>query len=116
MTEQLIAPVIPPAPGLARGRPGWAGAGRRLPLADPLAVPLDAVYGMSRIDASGRLTSQVIRHVLNWQPGDRLTPTADCGVVVARRDPMAWRPCRPGTRSRLRCGTAAGCGPGTGCC
>jgi hypothetical protein len=42
---------------------------------------------MSRIDASGWLASQVISHVLNWQPGDRLTLTADAGVVVARRDP-----------------------------
>jgi hypothetical protein len=39
---------------------------------------------MSRIDASGRLTSQAISHVLNWQPGDRLTLTAGAGVVVAR--------------------------------
>ena len=114
MTEQLIAPVIPPAPGLARGRPGWAGAGRRLPLADPLAVPLDAVYGMSRIDASGRLTSQVIRHVLNWQPGDRLTLTADCGVVVARRDPHGMATVPAGhevavaAALRHRCGLRAG--------
>jgi len=39
---------------------------------------------MSRIDASGRLTSQAISHVLNWQRGDRLTLTAGAGVVVAR--------------------------------
>jgi hypothetical protein len=42
-----------------------------------------AVYGMSRIDASGRLTSQAISHVLNWQPGDRLTLTADAGGPCA---------------------------------
>jgi hypothetical protein len=42
---------------------------------------------MSRIDAFGRLTSQAISHVWNWQPGDRLTLTADSGVVVTRRDP-----------------------------
>ena len=42
---------------------------------------------MSRIDASGRLTSQAISRVLNWRPGDRLTLTADAGVVVVRRDP-----------------------------
>ena len=53
VTDQLIAPVIPPANGPARGRSGRAGAGRPLPLAGPLPVPLDAVYGMSRIDASG---------------------------------------------------------------
>jgi bifunctional DNA-binding transcriptional regulator/antitoxin component of YhaV-PrlF toxin-antitoxin module len=86
MTDQLIAPVIPPAAGRVRSGPGRAGGGRPLPLAGPLAIPLDAVYGMSRIDASGRLTSQAISHVLNWQPGDRLTLTADSGVVVARRD------------------------------
>jgi hypothetical protein len=33
----------------------------------PLSVPPDAVCGMSRIDASGRLTSQAVSHVLNWQ-------------------------------------------------
>jgi AbrB family looped-hinge helix DNA binding protein len=58
-----------------------------MPLAGPLSVLLDAVYGMSRIDASGRLTSQAVSHVLDWQPGDRLTLTAGDGLVVARRDP-----------------------------
>jgi len=56
-------------------------------LADPLAVPADTVYGMSRIDASGRLISQAISQVLDWRPGDRLTLTGDAGVVVAHRDP-----------------------------
>jgi hypothetical protein len=42
---------------------------------------------MSRIDASGRLVSQAISQVLDWRPGDRLTLTADAGVVVARRAP-----------------------------
>jgi hypothetical protein len=87
MTDQLIAPVILPATGLARGGPRHAGGGRPLPLAEPLAVPLNAVYGMSRIDASGRLTSQAISRFLNWQPGDRLTLTAAGDVAVARRDP-----------------------------
>ena len=87
MTDQLIAPVIPPAARPARGRPGRAGPGRPLPLASSLAVPLDAVYRMSRIDASGRLTSQAVSHVLNWRPGDRLTLTAGAGVVVACRGP-----------------------------
>jgi hypothetical protein len=79
--------VIPPVTGPARGRPGRAGGGRPLPLADPLAVPGGAVYGMCRIDASGRLTSQAISQVLDWQPGDRLTLTGDAGVVVVHRDP-----------------------------
>jgi len=38
---------------------------------------------MSRTDASGRLTSQAVSHVLNWQPGDRLTLTAGSGLVLA---------------------------------
>jgi bifunctional DNA-binding transcriptional regulator/antitoxin component of YhaV-PrlF toxin-antitoxin module len=87
VADQLIAPLIPSAAGLVRGRPGRAGGGRPLPLAGPLAIPLDAVYGMSRIDASGRLTSQAISQVLDWRPGDRVTLTADAGVVVVRRDP-----------------------------
>ena len=41
---------------------------------------------MSRIDASGGLTGQVITEVLGWRPGDRLTLTAGAGVVVVRRD------------------------------
>jgi bifunctional DNA-binding transcriptional regulator/antitoxin component of YhaV-PrlF toxin-antitoxin module len=35
----------------------------------------------------GRVLSQAISQVLDWRPGDRLTLTADAGVVVARRDP-----------------------------
>ena len=75
MTDQLIAPVIPPAADPVRGGPRRAGEAVLLPLADPLAVPLDAVYGMSPIDTSGRLTSQAISQVLDWRPGDRLTLT-----------------------------------------
>jgi hypothetical protein len=46
------------------------------------------------------LTSQAVSHVLNWQPGDRLTLTAGAGVVVvACAILMAWSQGRPGTRS-----------------
>ena len=117
MTEQLIPPVISPSARPARCAPGRTGGGRPLPLANSPGVPADAVYGMSRVDASGRVAGQVITGVLNWRPGDRLTLTACAGVVVARRDPPAWLPCRPGavSRSRPRCGTAAGCIPKTEC-
>ena len=97
MTDQLIAPVIPSAVGRVRSGPGRAGGGRPLPLAGPLAIPLDAVYGMSRIDASGRLTSQAVSHVLNWQPGDRLTLTTGAGADR----PLAGRQ-GAGTRGPLR--------------
>jgi hypothetical protein len=66
---QLIALVIPSAAGPGRGRSNRQGGGRPLPLAGPLSVPLGMVDGMSRIDASGRLTSQAISQVLDWRPG-----------------------------------------------
>jgi len=52
-----------------------------------LSVPADVVYGIGRIDASGRVTDQAIAGALGWQEGDRLTLTASPGVVTARRDP-----------------------------
>jgi bifunctional DNA-binding transcriptional regulator/antitoxin component of YhaV-PrlF toxin-antitoxin module len=77
-------------------------------------MPADAAYGTSRVDASGRVTSQAITRVLGWRPGDRLTMTADVGVVLARRDPygMITVPAR-GTVAipaalRHRCGLQPG--------
>jgi hypothetical protein len=69
---------------------------------------------MSRVDASGRVAGQVITDVLGWQPGDRLTLTADAGVVLARRDPygMVTVPARCcvtiSAPLRHRCGMRAG--------
>jgi hypothetical protein len=45
------------------------------------------VYGMGRIDASGRVADRVVTQALGWQLGDRLTFSGTSGVVVARRDP-----------------------------
>ena len=83
MTDQLI----PLSSRRPPGPPGRTGGGRPLPLANSPGVPADAVYGMSRVDASGRVAGQVITGVLKRRPGDRLTLTACAGVVVARRDP-----------------------------
>ena len=44
------------------------------------------VYGSGRIDASGRIADRVVTSALGWCGGDRLTLTADAGVVIARRD------------------------------
>ena len=96
MTHQLIAPVIPSAVGRRSWPAGPDGRRPSLPLAAPLAIPLDAVYGMSRIDASGRLTSQAVSHVPDWQPGDRLTLTAGTGADR----PLAGRQ-GTGTRGRF---------------
>jgi hypothetical protein len=45
------------------------------------------VYGIARIDASGRICERAVITALGWSGGDRLTFTADAGVVTARRDP-----------------------------
>jgi hypothetical protein len=45
------------------------------------------VYGIGRIDASGRIADRTVTSALGWLGGDRLTLTADAGVVTARRDP-----------------------------
>jgi hypothetical protein len=96
MTARPVAPVIPSAsPG--RCRPGRPGAGRPVPLASPPDRP-DAVYGCGRIDASGRVADRVTMAALGWRGGDRLTVTAEAGVLTARRDPggivtVPDRPC-----------------------
>lgn len=49
------------------------------------------VYGFGRIDASGRVADRSIIRALGWRGGDRLTLTADAGMMVARRDPRGTR-------------------------
>jgi len=117
VTACVIAPVVPPvirAPG--RGRGGPAGA-RRLPLAgSPASAALagGVVYGLGRIDASGRVAGRAVTSALGWGNGDRLTMTAESGVVVARRDPggMVTLAARPyiviPAALRRRCGLRAG--------
>jgi bifunctional DNA-binding transcriptional regulator/antitoxin component of YhaV-PrlF toxin-antitoxin module len=88
---------------------------RHLPLAEPLpGFAREVVYGFGRIDASGRITDRAVTTALGWRGGDRLTLTADTGVVVARRDPggMITIPVRPcvvvPAALRRRCGLRAG--------
>ena len=67
-----------------------------MPLASPPGRP-DVVYGFGRIDASGRVADRVTIAALGWRGGDRLTVTAEAGVMIARRDPggMVTVPSRP---------------------
>jgi hypothetical protein len=44
------------------------------------------VYGIARVDASGRICERGVITALSWAGGDRLTFTAEAGVVTARRD------------------------------
>ena len=112
MTSRPVSPVIPAAD---RGRPrqGKPGSGRPMPLASPPGRP-GVVYGFGRIDASGRVADRATIAALGWRGGDRLTLTAEAGVMIARRDPggMATVPARPyiviPAALRSRCGLRAG--------
>lgn len=82
MTGPLIAPVIP-ASAAAAGRPARArAAARTVPLAvapalsRPPAVGRDVVYGLARVDRSGRVADRTVTGALGWRGGDRLTLTA----------------------------------------
>ena len=89
MTAQPLAPVIPSSGAPAARQRARSVAARRLPLASPVPVPSapeDVVYGIARIDASGRICERAVITALGWAGGDRLTFTADAGVVTARRD------------------------------
>jgi len=87
VTAQPLAPVIPSSAVPAARRRARPGAGRALPLAGPVrSVPQGVVYGIARVDASGRICERAVITTLGWAGGDRLTLTADAGVVTARRD------------------------------
>jgi hypothetical protein len=114
MTGALLAPVIPSSyPAAARHARGRA-ADRALPLAVPAGrvppLPVDIVYGLARVDGSGRVADRAVTGALGWQGGVRLTLTADSGVVIIRRDPlvpvtMPPRSCIPIPAAlRHRCG------------
>ena len=118
MTGTLLAPVIPSS---AAARPARApAAARTLPLTVPPALsrqpalPGDVVYGLARVDRSGRVADRTVTGALGWRGGDRLTLTAEGGVMVARRDPggMVTVPSRPyvviPAALRRRCGLRAG--------
>ncbi len=90
MTAQPLTPVIPSSGVSATRQRARSAAGRPLPLARPEPVPpapADVIYGIGRIDASGRISDRAVTSALGWLGGDRLTLTADAGVVTARRDP-----------------------------
>jgi len=62
VTAPTLAPVIPPTAGQAGRQRARSAAGRPLPLARPAPAPptpADVVYGIGRIDASGRIADRV---------------------------------------------------------
>jgi hypothetical protein len=118
VTGTLIAPVIPSS---AAPRPARApAAARALPLAVPSALSRppalgrDVVYGLAHVDHSGRVADRTVTGALGWRGGDRLTLTAEAGVVIIRRDPSGLvtlppRSCVPIPAAlRHRCGLLPG--------
>ena len=83
-------------PASTLGPPGGSRCRRPRPVPVP-AAPDDVVYGIGRIDASGRIADRTVISALGWRGGERLTLSADAGVVTARRDPggMITLPARP---------------------
>jgi hypothetical protein len=117
MTARPLAPVVPSS-AVPPGRQFARAAGRRpLPLARTVPAPTapeDVVYGIGRIDSSGRIADRTVTTALGWRAGDRLPLTADAGVVTARRDPggMVTLPARAyitvPAALRRRCGLHPG--------
>jgi hypothetical protein len=112
MTSRPVPPVVPGA-SRDRSHERRPGAGRPMSLASPPSRP-EVIYGFGRIDASGRVADRVTIAALDWRGGDRLTLTAEAGVMVARRDPggMVTVPGRAyvviPAALRRRCGLRAG--------
>ena len=78
MTARDLAPVIPPSSLSAARQHGRSVAGRPLLLARPEllpSVPDDVVYGIGRLDVSGRIADRAVTSALGWRGGDRLTLT-----------------------------------------
>ena len=109
MTAQPMAPVIPSSGVLASRQRSRPAAARRLPLASPVPVPSlpeDVVYGIARIDSSGRICERAIIAALDWSGGDLLTVTADAGLH--HHPGRAAPPLRPGGRRPGSAGRAPG--------
>ncbi len=72
MTSSPIAPVIPPATRTPASDGHGTRTARRLPLAEPLPGALcdsEVVYGLGRIDASGRVADRAVISALGWLGG-----------------------------------------------
>jgi hypothetical protein len=69
VTAQPVVPVIPSSGVLASRQRVRPAAVRRLPPASPVSVasmPEGAVYGIARIDASGRICERAVITALGW--------------------------------------------------
>ncbi|MEV0054331.1 AbrB/MazE/SpoVT family DNA-binding domain-containing protein [Saccharopolyspora shandongensis] len=116
MSEQIVTGLVPPVV-TDHGSPAEAGSGecRGLPL--PVITrrrELPVIYGMVRMDSSGRVSARPVLHALEWQPGQSLTIRVVSGAVVLQPDPGGIHRL-PGTPQIMIPATArASCGIRTG--
>jgi hypothetical protein len=80
--EIIKAPALP-APGAA------SGPARALPLTRLQRLPLETsmLYGIGRVDSSGRVANREIIEALHWQPGDGLETVLTPSAIVTRGCP-----------------------------
>jgi hypothetical protein len=88
VTALPLAPVISSSSVPADRRRARTAAGRPLPLAGPVqSVPQEVVYGVARIDASGRICERAVLAPLGWARRRGLPPAAE-HILPEPRRPM----------------------------
>jgi bifunctional DNA-binding transcriptional regulator/antitoxin component of YhaV-PrlF toxin-antitoxin module len=81
--QEIIKALALPAPGAA------PGPARALPLTQLQHLPRETsmLYGIGRVDSSGRVANREIIEALHWQPGDRLEIVLNPSAIVVRASP-----------------------------
>lgn len=86
MADALIPAVIP-ARRPARETSGLSRRPLPLPGVPTAAGTGNVIYGMSRLDASGRIADHTLTATLGWRPDDQLVLTPDDRVLTVQRAP-----------------------------
>ncbi|PKW16887.1 AbrB/MazE/SpoVT family DNA-binding domain-containing protein [Saccharopolyspora spinosa] len=112
MPERIVTGLVPPE-ATGTGSPVEVGSGerRRLPL--PVIAErreLHVTYGMTRVDASGRVPAASVLHALQWPPGQNLTIRVTSGAVVLQPDPGGIHPLPNTRRIKIPATARAACG------
>jgi hypothetical protein len=91
--QEIIKALVLRAPGAV------SGPARPLPLIRLQHLPRETsmLYGIGRVDSSGRIANHEIIEALHWQPGDRLETVLTPSAIVIRGCPDGPRqvPQRP---------------------
>ncbi len=109
--REIVAALALPRPHATASRPPCP-----LPMADLHHLPRDGsmLYGIGRVDASGRVANHAIIEALGWRNGDKLDVVMASRAIVIRQSPVGLfsvpqRPCIviPAT-ARRQCDIEAG--------